>query len=288
MSDRRAVTYWVSSALPVLILVAGAVACRPPATAPSQEKANDAPAEERSFIVDFSKEQDVAAGRAFKDWMQKAGWVPEFGSPEYFFIRNGALHMVSKPGPVFRKRAILALTNRQKLKMGMENKVLLRVAGGQDFRINPREFPLLRLKMAPLVLPGKGADLRDSTKNDSAFYLLVSFDTERHDYGGVKLPETVAYVWANRAWAEGVGKDPDYAEFMRYIPIGWGEERLGTAHEITRNVAEDFFLAFPEHKGESVPDIIKISLLIDSNTVNSVAESKLEWVRLESTPRDGI
>jgi len=55
-----------------------------------------------------------------------------------------------------------------------------------------------------------------------------------------------------------------------------------------RNVAEDFFLAFPEHQGESVPDIIKISLLIDSNTVNSVAESKLEWVRFESTPREGI
>ncbi len=41
---------------------------------------------------------------------------------------------------------------------------------------------------------GKRVELRDSAKNDSAFCLLVSFDTERHDYEGMKLPETVAYV----------------------------------------------------------------------------------------------
>jgi hypothetical protein len=261
-----------------------AVAVGLPVTTQVKEKAKPAPAKEKLIIVDFSKEEDVPDGRAFKDWMAKAGWAPEFGSPEYFSIRDGALHMVSKPGPVFRNRFWLALRDRDKLKMGMENKILLRIAGGQEFHVDPKKLPLLRFKMTPLVLPGKGADLRDSAKNDSAFYLLVSFDTERHNYEGMKMPETVAYVWANLRWAEPVGKDPDYAEFMRYVPIGWGKKQVGTAHEIMRNVKKDFLLAFPERKGKPVPDIIKIGLLIDSNTVDSVAESRLEWVRFESAP----
>ncbi len=65
-----------------------------------------------------------------------------------------------------------------------------------------------------------------------------------------------------------------------------GEKRLGIAHEITRNVKEGFFLAFPERKGKPVPDIIKIALLIDSNTMNSTVESKLDWVRFEAASDD--
>jgi len=133
-----------------------------------------------------------------------------------------------------------------------------------------------------VTLPGKGADLRDSSRNDAAFYLLVSFDTARHDYEGLEIPLTVAYVWANRPWKEPVGKDSDYADFLRYIPIGHGEERLGTAREIRRDVKTDFRLAFPEHKGARVPDVVQIGLLIDSNTVNSVAASQLHWVRFEA------
>ena len=232
-------------------------------------------------IVDFSKEADVSEGAEFKDWMQKKGWLSEFGSPEYFFIKGGALNMVSKAGPVFNSRLILALTDRQRLMKGMENKVILQIAGGADFRIRTDELPKLHFKMSPVELPGSGADLRDSSRNDCAFYLLVGFDTELHDYEGVKLPETVAYVWADQAWEAPVGRDPDYEDFFRYIPIGCGEEALGKPQEITRDIASDFLLAYPEEKGKTVPDVIKIGLMIDSNTVDSTAKSQVFWIRLE-------
>ena len=237
-------------------------------------------------VVDIAKAERVRAGRPFKRWMRERGWKSEFGSPEYFFVRNGALHLVSKPGPVYNDRYSLAIFNREKLINGMENKVLLRVAGGPDFRLDPRKRPFIHFRMKPVSLPGEGADLRNPSKNDSAFYLLVGFDTERHEFEGRKMPETVAYVWANREWDEPVGRDPDYSAFLRYIPIGRNGAGLGESHEVVRNVRKDYRLAFPEKRGEPVPEVIRVGLMIDSNTVGGTAESVLEWIRFE-TDRPG-
>jgi hypothetical protein len=236
-------------------------------------------------ILDFTGAKEVQAGEPFAQWMKQAGWEARFGNPVHFFIGGGALHLVAKSGPVFRNRVLLALTDRERLKAGMENKVMLQVASGKDFRIDLKRFPVLRFRMAAVVLPGKGADLRNSAKNDACFYLLVGFDTPTHQYEGVSLPETVAYVWADQVWAEPVGKDPDYAAFMRYIPIGAGADGLGQPHEVVRNVAQDFRLAYPEHQGAPVPDVTCVGVLIDSNTVDSTAESSLEWVRFEAEGR---
>ncbi len=232
-------------------------------------------------VVHIADEESVTTGEPFKRWMRKRGWRAEFGSPEYFYVRDGALHLVSKPGPVYKDRYSLAIFNRQKLINGMENKVLLRVAGGPEFRLNPRERPFVHFCMKPVSLPAEGADLRNPSKNDSAFYLLVGFDTERHEFEGRKMPETVAYVWANREWDAPVGRDPDYSAFLRYIPVGKGGESLGESREVVRNVRKDYRLAFPEKSGEPVPDVIRVGLMIDSNTVGGTAESVLEWVRFE-------
>ena len=231
-------------------------------------------------VVSFPDDLDVRNGEPFKEWMKKHAWTSKFGSPEFFFIRDGALHLVSKPGPVFENRYSLALTDRDKLIEGMENKVLLQVAGGPDFRVPPDEFPSLHFKMTPVELPGSEADLRDPDRNDSAFYLLVGFDTERHRFEGRQMPETIAYVWANGKWDKPVGRDPDYSAFLRYIPIGYGRNGLGEAHEIRRNLRRDYRTAFSVKKGEPVPEVISIGIMIDSNTVKGTAESVLHWIRL--------
>ena len=258
------------------------VAYPAPPESGSGEKASDGVIDVMSFPEDLTVEK----GESFKEWMKKQAWESEFGSPEFFFVRDGVLHLVSKPGPVYRDRYSLAIFNRQKLIQGMENKVLIRVAGGPDFRIDTSKFPFIKFKMTPTKLPGKDADLRDPDSNDCAFYLMVGFDTERHDFEGREMPETVAYVWANRKWEERVGKDSDYAEFLRYIPIGHGSDGLGKPREATRNLREDYRMAYPEQKEKPVPDVIRVGIMIDSNTVDSTAESALHWIRFLSKPSE--
>lgn len=250
----------------------------------------EAPGEEKQAgeatvsVVSIPDEERASSGKPFKRWMRRRGWSSEFGSPEYFYVRDGALHMVSKPGPVYNDRYSLAVFNRQKLIEGMENKVLLRVAGEPELRLDPGTYPYIRFRMTPLKLPAEGADLRNASKNDAAFYLLVGFDTKRHEFEGRKMPETVAYVWANREWDAPVGSDPDYSSFLRYIPIGHNGQGLGEPHTILRNVRKDYLLAFPERRGKPVPDIIKVGLMIDSNTVGGNAESVLQWIRFQQEP----
>ena len=233
-------------------------------------------------VADLSQEEDVSAGKDFREWLSNRGWKAAFGAPEFFFIRQGALHLVSKPGPIWRKRAYLWLTNRKKVRSGVENAVMLQLAGGEDFRVDVETLATLRFRMTPIVLPGKGADLRHPSKGDCAFYLLVGFDTERYDCDGIEMPKTVGYVWANHPWEEPVGMSTRFPKSIRYIPIGWGEEELGKPQETVRNVKEDFRLAFPEDEGKAVPDVIEVSLMIDSNSVDSEAESALDFVRFES------
>ncbi len=140
--------------------------------------------------------------------------------------------------------------------------------------------------MAPVRLPGKGADVTDSEQNDACFYLLVGFDGPVHRYAGTDgLPDTVGYVWTDAPLAAPVGRDPDYDEFLRYISIGSGAERPGEARTIVRDLAADFRAAFPERAGKPVPDVVRVGLMIDANTVESEAESALWSVRL--LPADG-
>ncbi len=232
-------------------------------------------------VADFTHEKPLVAGEGFEAWMKERGWVALMGRPVFFHIQDGALNLVSRPGPIFRKRVWLAVRDRERLRYGLENKVLLRLTG-ETFRVDPGRFPILHFRMAPVRLPGHRADLRNSRRNDAAFYLFVSFDTPRHEYQGLRIPKTAAYVWANRPWEKPTGQDPDYAAFLRYIPIGHGDRDLGKAREIRRDVREGFRLAFPEDKGKPVPAVVQIGLMIDSNTVDSVAASRLYWIRFEA------
>lgn len=150
------------------------------------------------------------------------------------------------------------------------------IAFQDGFRIDPDDYPVLNVTMAPITLPASGADLLDSDRNDSCFYLIVSFDTKRQDIGGYRIPQSIGYVWANYEWAQPVGKDPDYKDFLRYIPIGWGAQALGEIRPVQRRISGDFLTAFPEH--DHVPGVIDAFLKIDSNTLGGDAESILERV----------
>lgn len=135
--------------------------------------------------------------------------------------------------------------------------------------------------MAPLRLPGKGADVTDSDRNDACFYLLVAFDGPRHFYQGQRIADTLAYVWADGPWktGEAVGRERKYGAFMRYLALGRGAERPGQLRTLLRDIEADFRLAYPERAASGIPDVIELGLMVDSNTVKSEAESLLRSVR---------
>lgn len=239
---------------------------------PSQSQAADAAP---LVVLDLSAEADIAAGPAMADWLarHKPQWEVKFGGPAYFFIQGGSLHLVAKPGPAASSILLWRLLKR-------EDKVLLRVTP-DGFRVKPQKLPHIEVTMAPLRLPGKGADVTDSDRNDACFYLLVSFDGPRHSYQGKSVADTLAYVWADGAWkaAGEVGRERKYGQFMRHIALGRGPERLGELRTLRRDVAADFRLAYPERSAGEVPDVIEVGLMIDSNTVKSEAESLLRSIR---------
>src|SRR5262249_44709209 len=93
------------------------------------------------------------------------------------------------------------------------------------------------------------------------------------------LPDTVAYVWNDVPFAGPVGREPKYEEFMRYILLGSGPDRLGEERTLVRDIAQDFRLAYPERAAKPVPDVVRIGLMIDANTVASEAEPGLRSAR---------
>lgn len=233
-------------------------------------------------IVDFSKSPDVGAGKPFAKWLtaQSPDWSVEFGSPDFFFIQDGRLVLRAAPGPKSRSWNPVKLSKR-------EDKIILRIRGGTgtDFRLRTTRHPTLELRMVPLVLPGKGADITDSGRNDACFYLLVSFDGPLHTFIGTDgLPDTIGYVWTDARLPVPVGRDPDYETVMRYISIGAGSEGLGVEQLLSRNLPTDYRAAFPEHRSKPIPDIVRIGLMIDSNTVGSTAESSLRSIRFLPAP----
>ncbi len=227
-------------------------------------------------IVDLSTEADTPAGPPMAAWLKRqAGrWEVKFGDPVYFRIQDGSLHLVARPGPAAASILLWRLLKR-------EDKVIVRITPG-GFRARPAERRHLEITMAPLRLPGKGADVTDPDRNDACFYLLVAFDGPRHFYQGQRIADTLAYVWADGAWKTGeeVGRERKYGAFMRYLALGRGAERPGQLRTITRDVEADFRLAYPERATAGVPDIVELGLMVDSNTVKSEAESRLRSVRL--------
>ncbi len=165
------------------------------------------------IIADFSGEKNIGAGEHMREWFRNSGWESPLGDPHYFFIADGRLHLVSKPGPVYENRHYMMLFQQDELIDSIENKVLLRVTN--DKKIIPDRYSEICFTVAPVTLPAKGADLRDSDKNDSAFYLIAAFDTEGFDIGGYTLPRSIGYVWANQRWDQPIGKDPDYDDFIQ-------------------------------------------------------------------------
>ena len=57
------------------------------------------------------------------------------------------------------------------------------------------------------------------------------------------------------------------------FPIGYGTETLGQPRTVPRQVRADYRTTYPG--AGTVPDIIEIGLMIDSNTVGGTAESAL-------------
>lgn len=234
-----------------------------------------AAAVESLTIIDLTAEADTPAGPPMAAWLKRNGgrWEVKFGAPVYFSIQGGSLHLVARPGPAASSILLWKLLKR-------EDKVIVRITP-DGFRLRPSERRHLEVTMAPLRLPGKGADVTDSDRNDACFYLLVAFDGPRHFYQGQRIADTLAYVWADGPWktGEAVGRERKYGAFMRYLALGRGAERPGQLRTLLRDIEADFRLAYPERAASGIPDVIELGLMVDSNTVKSEAESLLRSVR---------
>jgi hypothetical protein len=226
-------------------------------------------------VLDMAGEPDTPTGESMAAWFKRhsESWEVKFGAPTYFSIQGGSMHLVARPGPSSKSIWLWKLLKR-------EDKVLLRVTPN-GFRVHPAERHHIEVVMAPLRLPGKGADVTDSDRNDACFYLLLSFDGPRHSFHGQKVADTLSYVWSDGAWKSGdiVGKERKYGEFMRHIALGRGEDRPGELRTLTRDIEADFRLAYPERAAAGVPDVVEVGLMVDSNTVNSEAESLIRSLR---------
>ncbi len=237
--------------------------------------ASESAKSEPVLVLDLSGEADTPAGDAMAAWLRKqtGRWEVKFGWPAYFYIQGGNLHLVSRPGPSSSSVLPWRLLKR-------EDKVLLRVTP-DGFRVSPQALGHIEITMAPLKLPGKGADVTDPDRNDSCFYLLLSFDGPRHFYHGARVADTVAYVWADGSWKSGseVGRERKYGAFMRYFALGRGSEQPGQLRTLVRDVGADFRLAYPERAAAPLPDVVELGLMVDSNTVGGEAESLLRSVR---------
>lgn len=228
-------------------------------------------------VLDLSTEADTPAGDAMAAWLRKqtGRWEVKFGWPAYFYIQGGSLHLVARPGPYSSSVLPWRLLKR-------EDKVLLRVTP-DGFRVSPSTLGHVEVTMAPLKLPGRGADVTDPDRNDACFYLLLAFDGPRHFYQGQRVADTVAYVWADGSWKTGaeVGRERKYGAFMRYLALGRGADQPGQLRTIVRDVGADFRRAYPERASQTLPDVVEIGLMVDSNTVGGEAESILQRVRFQ-------
>lgn len=130
-------------------------------------------------------------------------------------------------------------------------------------KVDLKETPVLEWSWKAVVLP-KGGDSRKKATDDQAAQIFVVWP---------RFPEAVrsriiGYVWDTTAPVGTIAKS-EKTSTVTYVVLRSGTAELGKWVTERRNVAEDFRKIYgedPEHPGA-------VSISIDSNDTNSVAES---------------
>lgn len=100
------------------------------------------------------------------------------------------------------------------------------------------------------------------------FWKRMQYLAARARFGELPIGSLV-YVWGSRADQSGIFASPYAGSFVKLIPVESGAAHVGEWRGATRNVREDYRLAF----GEEPPPVEGVALMTDTDDTGESAES---------------
>jgi hypothetical protein len=154
--------------------------------------------------------------------------------------------------------------------------IMQRTAFGikKEISVDVHSYPYLHWSWRALQLPA-GGNIRRKDLDDQALQIYVIFP-------GTGFPEiykspAIGYIWDSEAPKGLMIRSPQTSMgYVRYIVLKNRTDALGTWHQETRNILEDYRKLFPEvNHGEPPGPIRSIMLFINTHHTNSNAEGHI-------------
>ncbi len=160
--------------------------------------------------------------------------------------------------------------------------------------LDPAEYPLLQWRWKVDQLIAQADNTRKSTE-DAPVRLVISFegDLDRLSFDdrlffdhirvftGQQLPyATLMYIWENRLPRDTVISNP-HTSRIKMVIVESGRDRVGTWREESRNVYEDFKLAFGEPPGR----ITAIGIMTDTDNTGDNVHAYYGDIVFKRVPR---
>jgi hypothetical protein len=112
----------------------------------------------------------------------------------------------------------------------------------------------------------------------------IQYRAARARFGELPIGSLV-YVWGSRADQTGIFDSPYAGAFVKLIPVESGPAHVGEWRSATRNVLEDYRLAF----GEEPPPVEGVAVMTDTDDTGEATESwyaDLVFSRSAETPHE--
>jgi len=101
-------------------------------------------------------------------------------------------------------------------------------------------------------------------------------------YGEYPPHSSLNYIWANRQHEQAVLIN-QYTDKAMMIPVQAGPDRVGEWLTETRNIVEDYRMAF----GEEPPAKARLAVMNDSDDTGEASTAYLDWVRVSAENEPG-
>ena len=137
---------------------------------------------------------------------------------------------------------------------------------GRSLTIDPRKYPILNWswKIADII---SGSSLSDKSGDDFPVRVMISFKSPSTRSRGLK-DNILSYVWATTEPVGSVAINPIHGNIQTFVAVS-GNEQRGNWIEMSRNLVEDYRLAFSEEPGF----ITGLVLMTDSDNTGSEAHA---------------
>jgi hypothetical protein len=137
---------------------------------------------------------------------------------------------------------------------------------GRSLSVNPHDYPVLNWswKIAG-TLPG--SSLAHENGDDFPARVMVSFKTEGASRRGVQ-DNILCYVWASTEPIGSVADNPVHSHIKTFVAAS-GSDRSGDWQEMSRNLVDDYRLAFSEAPGT----LTGVVLMTDTDNTDAEARA---------------